>query len=270
MTQITFIGAGNMATSIIGGLIANGTDPADITASDPSSDKLASLCTEFGIHTEQDNTVACAKANVVVLAVKPQVLKSVSEALAEHIQADTLIVSIAAGISASAINQWLGGDKAIVRCMPNTPALVQTGASGLYANERVSDKQKAIASALMEATGIVTWLENEDLMDAVTAVSGSGPAYFFLFMEAMIAAGIKQGLTPEQARELTLQTAAGAAKLAQESDVTVDELRRRVTSPGGTTEQAILSFEESGLRACVDQAMAACAQRSQAMAKAFS
>lgn len=270
MTNITFIGAGNMATSIIGGLIANGTAPNTITASDPNTQSLSLLATSLGVYTEQDNAAACQQADVVVLCVKPQVLKAVATDLAPHLKANALVISIAAGIGANAINTWLGGNTAVVRCMPNTPALVQAGASGLFANEWVSDAQKQFAETLMAATGVVVWLEQEELIDAVTAVSGSGPAYFFLMMESMIEAGMKQGLTAEQARELTLQTAAGAAKLAQESEFSVDELRRRVTSPGGTTEQAILSFEGAGLRDMVDTAMLACAKRSKTMASEFS
>lgn len=270
MNNITFIGAGNMASCIIGGLIANGTAANSITASDPNADSLASLSERFGIQTQQDNGTAAQHADVIVLAVKPQALKAVAIALAAHIKPGALIISIAAGIGESAINTWLGGNKAIVRCMPNTPALVQTGASGLFANAQVNSEQKQFAESLMAATGVVVWLNSEDLIDVVTAVSGSGPAYFFLFMESMIAAGIKQGLTAEQAKQLTLQTAAGAAKLAQESEFAVDELRRRVTSPGGTTEQAVLSFEAAGLRDTVDAAMEACAERSRIMASEFS
>jgi pyrroline-5-carboxylate reductase len=154
--------------------------------------------------------------------------------------------------------------------MPNTPALVQQGASGLYANQQTSIAQKTIAEQLLQAVGYVTWLDNEDLIDAVTAVSGSGPAYFFLLMEAMIEAGIKQGLSKASATQLTLQTALGAATLAKSSDVPVDELRRRVTSPGGTTEQAVLHYEQAGLREIVEGAMKDCAERSKTMATEFS
>ena len=270
MSKITFIGAGNMASSIIGGLIANGTKANTITATGRRAEPLAALATRFGIDTSQDNIAACQNADVVVLSVKPQMLKSVATELAPAIKAGTLVISVAAGISASAIEQWLGGKVAVVRCMPNTPSQVLAGASGLFANAEVSAEQKQFAESLMKATGVVVWLDDESLIDAVTAVSGSGPAYFFLFMESMIAAGIKQGLTAAQARELTLQTAAGAAKLAQESEFAVDELRRRVTSPGGTTEQAILCFEAADLRGTVDKAMKACAERSKKMASEFS
>ncbi len=267
--NITFIGAGNMANSIIGGLVAEGYEPKAITASDPNEATLAALSEKFGILTEADNTQACLHAEVLVLAVKPQVLKSVALALKAAIKPHTLIISIAAGINSSSLEQWFGGSAAIVRCMPNTPALVGQGATGLYANEQVSPAQKQQAESLLNAIGISIWLDSEDLIDSVTAVSGSGPAYFFLFMEAMIEAGIKQGLSAEQAQQLTLQTAAGAATLAQQSDVGVAELRRRVTSPGGTTEQAILSFKQAGFNQAVDDAMVACAKHSKAMALEF-
>lgn len=268
--NITFIGAGNMANSIIGGLIADGYDATAIIASDPNETTLATLSEKFGIQTQADNIKACMSADIVVLAVKPQVLKSVSQTLKTAIKPDTLVISIAAGISSDSLAQWLGEAVAIVRCMPNTPALVGQGATGLYANEHVSSAQKQQAEQLLNAVGISIWLGSEDLIHSVTAVSGSGPAYFFLMMEAMIDAGIKQGLSAEQARQLTLQTAAGAATQAQQSDVDVAELRRRVTSPGGTTEQAINSFEKSALRKTVDDAMLACAERSKTMATEFS
>ena len=229
--------------------------------------------TDFGINTESNNNDACQNADVIVLAVKPQILQAVAKDLYDMLQQrqnPPLIISIAAGITSQHLGQWLGQTLAIVRCMPNTPALIQQGASGLFANSHTSATQKQLTETLLKAVGVVSWVDNEDLIDSVTAVSGSGPAYFFLMMEAMIEAGIKQGLSQQTATTLTLQTALGAAKLAQSSDVNVDELRRRVTSPGGTTEQAILSFEQDGLRNTVDKAMQACADRSVAMAKEFS
>ena len=204
-----------------------------------------------------------AAADVVVLAVKPQVLKAVSTALAASVQQkQPLIVSVAAGITTSSLDQWLGGNTAIVRCMPNTPALVQTGASGLFANSAVSSAQKQQAETVLQATGIALWVDAENQLDAVTAVSGSGPAYYFLMMEAMIASGQKLGLSQEVATQLTLQTALGAAKMAQASDVDPAELRRRVTSPNGTTEQAIKRFIAGGLPELVDQALVSCNDRS--------
>jgi len=194
MTNITFIGAGNMASSIIGGLVNQGYDPNTITASDPNEATLNRLKEKFGILAEANNSQACLQSDIVVLAVKPQVLKSVTLALKEAIQPHTLVISIAAGINSDSLGQWLGESTAIVRCMPNTPALIGQGATGLYANSKVDESQKQQAESLLNAVGISTWLTSEDLIDSVTAVSGSGPAYFFLFMEAMIEAGIKQGV----------------------------------------------------------------------------
>ncbi|MFT7386885.1 MAG: pyrroline-5-carboxylate reductase [Candidatus Endobugula sp.] len=273
MATLTFIGAGNMSSSIIGGLIEQGYCPDDITASDPNTEGLQAIHHKLGIRTTTDNNTACASCDVIVLAVKPQVLKQVvtglQGVLAQRSQAP-MIISIAAGISCDHIRQWIGRDIAVVRCMPNTPALVGQGASGLYANTQTSNEQKAIAEQLMGAVGYATWVAKESLIDTVTAISGSAPAYFFLMMEAMIDAGVKQGLDRESATQLTLQTAMGAATLAKNSDVAVDELRRRVTSPGGTTEQAILSYEQAGLRNIVEDAMQRCADRSVEMAKEFS
>ena len=270
MNTLTFIGAGNMAGSIIGGLIEKGYDATAITTCDPNADTLDALQQSLGINVNTDNNQACQSCDVIVMAVKPQVLKAVANSLQETLAQRTeqpLIISVAAGINSSQIQQWFGQPLAVVRCMPNTPALVQQGASGLYANSQTSDAQKDIAEELMGSVGISTWLAEEALIDSVTAVSGSGPAYYFLFMEAMIDAGVKQGLSKEEATKLTLQTALGAATLAQSSDVSVDELRRRVTSPAGTTEQAINYFEQANLREIVDGAMMACSDRSREMEK---
>lgn len=269
MTQakISFIGAGNMASSIIGGLVHKGYGAGQITATDTHQPTLDKVADSFPIVTTGDNAVATERSDVILLAVKPQVMEQVCTALQPHLAHKPLIISIAAGIDIRSLDAWLGNDLAIVRCMPNTPALVQTGASGLFANERTSDAQKAIAQEIMEAVGIVQWTATEDLIDSVIAVSGSGPAYYFLMMEAMIDAGVAQGLSRENATELTLQTALGAAKLAKDSDVDVIELRRRVSSPNGTTEKAIQSFEENKLRDVVAKAMDACAERSREMAK---
>ncbi|WP_439509681.1 pyrroline-5-carboxylate reductase [Marinimicrobium koreense] len=266
--QLAFIGAGNMARSIIGGLVQEGYPAERIRASDLNRDALEQLSRDFGIGTG-DNAAVAEWAEVVVLAVKPQVMKTVTEALRPSLAHHPLLISIAAGIDGASLSRWLGEDQAIVRCMPNTPALVKTGASGLHANRHTSGAQREQAEQIMGAVGTVQWLDDEPLMDAVTAVSGSGPAYFFLVMEAMIDAGVQQGLTREAATELTLQTALGAATLARTSDVGVDELRRRVMSPGGTTEAAIESFERDGLRDTFQRAMTACAERSVSLAKAL-
>ncbi len=262
---IAFIGAGNMARAIIGGLLENGFAAANIWASEPDASRLQDLA-EQGLNTTTDNNAAVAAADMVVLAVKPQVMQAVVTDLATAAQEhQPLFVSIAAGISLEALDRWLGGNAAIVRCMPNTPSLVQTGASGLYANERVSELQRTQATQALEAVGIALWVQNEAELDIVTAISGSGPAYYFLMMEAMTAAGAKLGLSEETARGLTLQTALGAARMASSSDVDAAELRRRVTSPKGTTEQAILTFQAEGLEAIVEKAMVACRDRAEAM-----
>ena len=265
---IAFIGAGNMAASIIGGLIAKGFAAESIIASDPYPESLNKLQSLAAIRTTGDNAEALAEADVVVLAVKPQVMKSVLEPLAANMpDAKPLFISIAAGIETGSLNKWLGGGHAIVRCMPNTPALVQTGATALYANAEVSEQQKDVADQILSAVGIALWVDDETTLDAVTAVSGSGPAYFFMLMEAMQAAGEQLGLSAEAAKQLTLQTALGAAKMAIASDVDAAELRRRVTSPGGTTAEAIKVFEAQGLRDTVNQALTACRDRSEALAR---
>ncbi len=268
---LAFIGAGNMAGSIIGGLLKNGWPAHNIIAAEPSAEKLKPLAENWGIRTTTNNAEAVANAQVIVLAVKPQILQSVLEPLAPALQSrQPLLVSVAAGIPEASLNQWGGGDLAIVRCMPNTPALMQQGASGLFANTRVSDEQKALTEQIMNAVGISLWVDTEEGIDNVIALSGSGPAYFFLMMESMIEAGEKLGVSRETATQLVTQTALGAAMMAKESDVDVAELRRRVTSPGGTTEQAILSFENGGMRTLVDDAMNACKRRAQVMANELS
>jgi len=248
MTQQTigFIGAGNMARSLAGGLLANGWARADLVVSDPDPQQRQAIETTLGLRTYASNSDCAAHAQVLVLAVKPQVLKSVARDLAASVQAKKpLVISIAAGVRTEAIERWLGGGLAVVRAMPNTPALVGSGASGLYANARVGPEQRDLAEALLRAVGVAVWLDREDLLDAVTAVSGSGPAYFFLFIEALEAAAMHAGLDRATARLLTLQTAYGAAKMALESGEEPAQLRRRVTSPGGTTEQAIKVMEQA-------------------------
>ena len=270
-SKITFIGAGNMASAIIGGLIDSGVEPSTITATAPSNSELVSIKQRLGINTSTDNSAAVAGADVVVLAVKPQIMRGVCEALREGVQRQKpLIISIAAGLDAKTIDQWLGGNNAMVRCMPNTPSLVGIGASGLYANAKASGAQRDVATQLMEAVGIVEWVEEEALLDAVTAVSGSAPAYFFLMFEAMEEAAVKLGLPATTARRLAIQTALGAATMAQQSDKDPATLKQNVMSPGGTTERAIQHMEEAQLRTTIADAMQACADRAQAMAKELS
>lgn len=252
-----------MAKAIIGGLLAEGYARTDISASGPRMETLGILASELGIKVSTDNAATAATADVVILAVKPQVLKEVALNLKSALTHKPLIISVAAGITTQSLASWLGQDQAIVRCMPNTPSQLRKGASGLFANQHVSATQRAQADAILGAVGIVQWLDDEQLLNVVTAVSGSGPAYFFLMMEAMIEAGVTMGLTRDCATELTLQTALGAAILAKDSTLDVAELRRRVTSPKGTTEQAILSFESDNIRTVFQRAMQACANRAE-------
>jgi pyrroline-5-carboxylate reductase len=265
-TTIGFIGAGNMASALIDGLIANGRDPAHLAASDTDGSRLETLRAK-GILTSADNAEVVRQSTAVILAVKPQVMADVltplQEILTNH---ECLLVSIAAGIGMDSLLAWTHPKQAIVRCMPNTPALVQSSASALFANSNCSAHQKTCAEDLLNAVGIVCWLEQEADMDAVTALSGSGPAYFFLLMEAMQEAAVAQGLSIETAQLLCRQTALGAAKLAMQSDVDVGELRRRVTSPGGTTEAALRQFESDDFNAMVARALEKASNRSKELA----
>ena len=264
-TTLTFIGGGNMACSLIGGLIADGWDPARIRVADTSTQRLDQLSEQFPITTTTSNSEAAEHADVIVLAVKPQIIKSVARELADIVsQQRPLVISIAAGIPAAALGNWLGASTAIVRTMPNTPAMVQSGATALYANACVSEDQCSIAESILRAVGVAIWVADEAQMDAVTALSGSGPAYFFLFMEALQAAGQELGLPENTARLLVLQTAFGAAKMALAAT-----LRRQVTSPGGTTEQAIRTFQEGELEALVSKALQAATTRSREIAAEF-
>ncbi len=257
-----FIGAGNMASSLIGGLISDGFAPGNIWVSDVDGQRLKDLDNRFGIHTTQDNKIVAERAQIIVLAVKPQILGSVAVELADTVRrCGPLVVSIAAGIAEAALERWLGGGAAIVRCMPNTPALVKTGATALHGNERTTREQRNQAEAIMRSVGLAVWVDREELLDAVTALSGSGPAYFFLVMEAMESAAIELGLDQATARLLTQQTALGAARIAIESEEPPAELRKRVTSPGGTTERAIQTFESGGLHELVEKAMRAAGER---------
>ncbi|WP_277602470.1 pyrroline-5-carboxylate reductase [Parahaliea mediterranea] len=270
--SIAFIGAGNMASSIIGGLVESGHSPDAICAADPSPESLErlrrSLRRTAPVRTSTDNATAVSGADVVILAVKPQVMSQVLEGIAGPVaEAGALVISIAAGITIDSMRARLGDSTAIVRCMPNTPALLGCGASALFANARVDAAQRGHAETILGAVGIVEWVPTEAALDAITALSGSGPAYFFLFMEAMIEAGCELGLERETATAMARQTALGAARMAIEGDADLVELRRRVTSPGGTTQAAIESFESDGLRDTVKRAMQAAANRAVEMAR---
>jgi pyrroline-5-carboxylate reductase len=254
--KIGFIGGGNMATSLIGGLISDDCRASNIWVADPNAERRDALAERFGIHSTADNTELVTAVDVVVLAVKPQVLHEVCGAISKALQAKRpLVMSVAAGIRIDDIDRWLGGDNAIVRTMPNTPALVQSGATALLGNARVSAEQRELAEGIMRAVGLTLWLDEEPQMDAVTAVSGSGPAYFFLVIELLQQSGMRLGLSEESARLLALQTAFGAAKMALESPDEAPALRARVTSPGGTTERAIGLLEEGGIRDLFDKAL---------------
>lgn len=266
---IGFIGAGNMAGAIIDGMLAGGFPEDRIWVCDPSEDKRQAFDRK-GLHATDDNATLVRACDIVVLAVKPQVLKAVVEPLASEFQAHKpLVVSVAAGVTGESIDRWIGGGAAIVRTMPNTPALVMTGATGLHANARVGDAEKATVEGIFAGIGTAVWVDSEDDLHAVTAASGSAPAYFFRFMEAMQKAAEAQGLDAGTALELIAQTALGAAKMVKETGEAPAELRRKVTSPKGTTEQAILSFERDDIDAVVARAMEACHHRSIELSKAL-
>ena len=272
MTQhrLGFIGAGNMARSLAGGLLKNGWAPEQLALSDPDANQRRGVEQALGLKTFADNRELAAGAEVLVLAIKPQALKTVAEALAATIQKTRpLVVSIAAGIRIDDIDRWLGGGLPIVRVMPNTAALIGSGASGLFANARVSAPQRDAAETILRAVGVTVWVEREELIDTITALSGSGPAYFFLVMEVLEKAAIRHGLDAQAARLLTLETAYGAAKMALEGGEEPAQLRRRVTSPGGTTEQAVKALEAGGIEPLFEAAVAAAIGRARELADLF-
>lgn len=259
---IAFIGAGNMARSLIGGLISDGYPPAGIIATDPDRQRLLDLGNDLGIRTDTRNAAAAEAADVTVIAVKPQVVEQIATEIGAALGPGKLVVSIAAGIRVESLARWLGQETALVRAMPNTPALVQSAATVLYANPRVSATQRDTAESILRAVGLTLWIEDEELMDAVTALSGSGPAYFLLVMETLEQVGRKLGLPPGTARLLTLQTAFGAAKMALESGADSSALRAQVTSPGGTTERAIGVLRQGGIEDLFERALKAARERS--------
>lgn len=265
---IGFIGGGNMATSLMSGLIASGHSPQQIWVSDTAATILQSHRDHLNVNVSNDNNKIVQEVDVVVLAVKPQAMREVLLQIAPVVQQKkSLVVSIAAGISQTSLALWLGSDVAIVRCMPNTPALVLTGATALHANTNVDEEEKDLAENILRAVGLALWVDDEAQLDAVTAVSGSGPAYFFLMMEAMENAAVTMGLDEHTARLLVQQTALGAAKIALESAESPAQLRERVTSPGGTTQKAIETFQENGFAELVSKALQAAKERSIEMSK---
>ncbi len=260
---IAFIGGGNMASSLIGGLIADGYDPQTLNVSEPDEAKRGALAERFGVSTFADSLDALRGAATAVLCVKPQMAHRVCRDIAPAIGPEgPLLISIMAGITEASIQGWLGQRAAVVRTMPNTPAMIQSGAIAMHASNEVDPDQRNRAETIMRACGLARWVADEALVDVATAVSGSGPAYFFLLMEAMERAGIELGLEPEDARLLTIQTALGAARMAMESDDPPQTLRERVTSPGGTTERALSVLDEGGFVPLVERAVGAARQRS--------
>ncbi|MEO8803211.1 MAG: pyrroline-5-carboxylate reductase [Rudaea sp.] len=262
--QIAFIGGGNMARSLIGGLIGNGVPATNFAVAEPNARLRDALAADFDVAAHADNDTAARAANVIVLAVKPQVMRGVCAGLRDCVQkAKPLVISIAAGLRVEQLDRWLGGGAAIVRCMPNTPALIGAGATGLFANAQCSAAQREAAQGILAAAGSTAWIGEEGLMDTVTAISGSGPAYFFALVEALENAAAAQGLPREIARALASQTCFGAGRMLTEDAATPAQLRQRVTSPGGTTQAALESFNSEGLEAIVARAVAAATRRGQ-------
>ncbi|HVC29195.1 MAG TPA: pyrroline-5-carboxylate reductase [Gammaproteobacteria bacterium] len=269
-THIAFIGGGNMAGSLLGGLLRKGFDAKHIHVADPDSVQLEHLRQRFQVHTCADNLSAVRDAQVVVFAVKPQVFRDAARPLAPTLgKSRPLIISIAAGVSEKDIRRWLDYQAAIVRVMPNTPALIGAGAAALYANSMVSSAQRTLAKEMFEAVGLALWIDDEKLMNAVTAVSGSGPAYFFLIMDIMETAARELGLPADVARKLVQQTAYGAARMALESQEDVAALRKRVASPGGTTAAALKVLDSGKLREIFSQALTAAHDRGMELSDEF-
>ena len=262
--NITFIGGGNMAQALISGMIARGLPATRITVSDPVPE-IQEVLRQQDINVTDNNAEAIANADVVVVAVKPQMLAEVLSPLAD-LMTNQLVISIAAGATIGIFKSLLGGYDRIIRVMPNTPALVQSGAHGLYAPDHIGQADRDVASQIMAATGLTIWVDSEKKIDAVTAVSGSGPAYFFYLMEAMIQAGKNLGLDEQTASALTLQTALGAAQMAITSANTPAQLRRNVTSPNGTTQAAIETFDQYQVSQHIQAALAAAERRSASLA----
>jgi pyrroline-5-carboxylate reductase len=266
--KIGFIGGGNMASALIGGLAGKLTDGANIHVVDPNTDALKKLQSQFGVTTAQQIDAALAACDVVVLSVKPQQMKEVVQQLRPHVSRQ-LVLSIAAGIRAVDLSRWLGGHDVIVRTMPNTPALIGKGITGMVATQGVSQELRDAADAIMRAVGATVWLDDEALIDPVTAVSGSGPAYVFYFIEAMQQAAQEMGLTAEQGNQLAIETFVGAAQLAANSSDPVSVLRERVTSKGGTTYAALTSMDASGVKEAIVKALKAASARGKELGEEF-
>ena len=243
--EIAFIGSGNMAISILSGLVEQGYERSKLRISDPDADQR-SRAEEFGVDLFEDNNECVHGAEIILICVKPQIVKKVCQALTST--SEQLVISIAAGITTKALSDWLPREQSIIRCMPNTPALIRQGITGLYANEYSTPEQKENTEQLLGSVGTTLWVTEENKLDVITAISGSGPAYFFYLMEQMVIAGIELGITENEALELTLQTALGASRLAsREQQDTPTLLREKVTSPGGTTQSALQTFKDHGM-----------------------
>ncbi|REL32189.1 pyrroline-5-carboxylate reductase [Thalassotalea euphylliae] len=267
MNKIAFIGAGNMNRAIIAGLVNNDVEPSNITVSNPSAPKREALANEYGINQTSSNSQAAEHADIVVLGVKPHLITTVCQEIAEVIEIEhKCFISVAAGTTMTQIQAALGENKSVIRAMPNTPSQLGLGVTGAFASEQVTDEQRVAADRLMKATGIVKWLAQESDIDHIIAVSGSGPAYFFLFMEAMASEAERLGFTSAEARTLVQQTALGAAQMVVENDIAIGQLRENVTSKGGTTQAALNAFTEGGLPELVSGAMQAAIARAKEMA----
>ncbi len=268
--KAAFIGGGNMGGALIRGLIARGLAPQNISVGEAYEARRGQLANELGVHVTADNREAVDGAGVVVLAVKPQDMADTTQALAPMLAANQpLVLSIAAGIRVADIARWCGAGIAVARAMPNRPALNGAGATGIYAPVSLSDTHRAIAAEILGAVGTTVWVLEEDALDIVTALSGSGPAYFFLLAELMADAGVQLGLERASARELAVQTLYGSGLMARASDGDLARLRAEVTSKGGTTEAAVRTFDAANLRAIVETALTAAADRGREMARAF-
>jgi pyrroline-5-carboxylate reductase len=265
-----FVGGGNMGGALIRGLIARGLPPGQISVGEAHQPRRIALADELGVHVTADNREAVANADVVVVAVKPQDMAGTVQALADvFMQRQPLVVSIAAGIRLADIVSWCGWNAPVVRAMPNRPALNNAGATALYAPVSLSEAHRSLAASVLGAVGTTVWVQDEDALDVVTALSGSGPAYFFLLAELMTDAAVNLGLDRASAQQLSIQTLFGSGRMAHESDGDLARLRAEVTSKGGTTEAAVRSFDTSNLRGIVAAALAAATDRSREMAQAF-
>ncbi|WP_404399850.1 pyrroline-5-carboxylate reductase [Idiomarina seosinensis] len=269
--NIAFIGAGNMTQSIVGGMCKSGYPAESVWVSNPSTDKLDKMKTELGVNTSQDNIAVASQADAIVLAVKPQLMSDVCAHLKEHVENlnDKLIITIAAGIRMTKYHQYLGDDIRIIRVMPNTPSLVGQGMSGLVTESRVEDADRNFVTEAFNGVGETLWVEDEDQLDILGAVAGSGPAYFFEFMDSLAKGAMELGFDPDKARAMVQQTCLGAAQMAKESELTLEQLRQQVTSKGGSTAKGVEVYQQKNLPEISAEAVKAAVRRNQEMAKLF-